>query len=68
MFVLELRNTQFFRWHLGYCLPCKTTKLLHTAIGTINALAVWRELCLCVYGYLVVPSRNEHDPRSSFLS
>ena len=38
------------------------------AIGTINARAVLRGLCLCVYGYLVVPSGYKRDPRFSFLS
>ena len=43
IFALPLWNTQWFRWHLGYCLVDKTTKFNNLrTIGTLNAHAVWR--------------------------
>ena len=38
-----------------------------TPIGTMNALAVWRGLCLCFCRRLVVPRCNKHDLRFFFM-
>ncbi len=36
-------------------------------IGTANALAAWRGLCLCLQGAWSYLLRNKHDPRPLFL-
>ena len=58
IFVIGLRNTQFFRWHLGCCYTEKRPIYSSTkAIGTLNAHArMYGVGCAYLYRCLVVPS------------
>ena len=66
---MELRNTQFLRWHLGYCF-CQVKRpnyYYEHAIGTLNAHASWRGCAyvrIGAWSYLLI---SRHYPRFSFL-